>query len=388
MLRGINPTLHANVGDVCRLPLKKSDSVERLAQGAISVSRIDWDNSETSWDFLDLPLLRPGDWEVEPGQPGGPWKGRTLAESWEYYSTYCAAAIQRMQELETENNRLWIDAYGLQDELTPEVPEKEITLARAHAKKDMASFVSYAVGCMMGRYCLDAPGLICSNAGDTVEDYLRVVNEKGTYEEFARVQGSGFSAENWSFAPDDDGIIPITEDDWFEDDAASRVREFLKATFDPGTVDENVAFIEEALGKTLRKYFTAGAGGFYADHLKTYKKRPIYWMFESPKKHFRALVYLHRYNKDTVNTLLTGYLREFINKLTSTIDQLEHATDRAPADDRRLDKLKIMLRDSEDYERELILPLAQERIDLDLDDGVKANYPKFGKALTKIPGVS
>jgi hypothetical protein len=383
LVRALNPTLNFQVGDIASLPFTEgniTDNNRSLAQRCIGLARADWDNFETSWDFRDLPLLRSGDWEVEPAQPGGPWKGRTLAESWANYAAYCTAAIRRMQELETENNRLWIDAYGLQEELTPEVPEDEITLARADRRKDVAAFLSYAVGCMMGRYSLDQPGLILADAGDTLEQYFEKV---------------GKSAEEVTFLPDDDGIIPITEDDWFEDDAASRVREFLKATFDPATVDENVAFIEEALGKDLRKYFTANTGGFYADHVKTYKKRPIYWMFESPKKHFRAFVYLHRYNKDTINSLLDGYVREFSHKLTGKIGDLEAISISEDASAREktaalkaLEKAKAALRDVEDYERNILLPLAQQRIELDLDDGVKANYPKFGKALAKVAGLS
>ena len=381
----LTPTLDFNSGYLRRIPdcrnvLTSRREIESVEECCVDLARADWDNFETSWDFRDLPLLRPGDWEVEPDQAGGAWKGRTLAESWANYASYCAAAIRRMQELETENNRLWIDAYGLQDELDPAVPEDEITLARADARKDMAAFLSYAVGCMMGRYSLDHPGLILADAGDTFEQYFEKVGKSG---------------DEVTFLPDDDAIIPITEDDWFEDDAASRVREFLKATFGSATVDENVAFIEEALGKDLRKYFTANTGGFYADHVKTYKKRPIYWLFQSPKKHFRALVYLHRYTKDTVNTLLNGYLREFHHKLTAKIGDLEHVIGSASASQRdktraqkALDKAQAALRDVEEYERDILLPLAQQRIEIDLDDGVKANYPKFGKALAKVSGLS
>ncbi len=385
-LKTLNPTLNFQAGNIADIPWNsalgtdKVDTAEHCASTAVDFARADWDNFETSWDFRDLPLLRSGDWEVETGQHGGPWKGRTLAESWANYAAYCTAAIRRMQALETENNRLWIDAYGLQDELTPEVPEDEITLARADPRKDVAAFLSYAVGCMMGRYSLDHPGLILANAGDTLEQYFEKV---------------GKSADEVTFLPDDDAIIPITEDDWFEDDAASRVREFLKVTYGKDTVDENVAFIEEALGKDLRKYFTANTGGFYADHLQTYKKRPIYWMFQSPKKHFRALIYLHRYTRDTVNSLLTGYVREFQHKLKNKIDELqdiensEDATAKEKtAATKALKKANDALKDVQNYERDILLPLAQQRLEIDLDDGVKANYPKFGKALAKVSGLS
>jgi type II restriction/modification system DNA methylase subunit YeeA len=178
----------------------------------------------------------------------------------------------------------------LQDELKPEVPEDQITLARADARKDMAAFLSYAVGCMMGRYSLDQPGLILADAGATLQDYL------------AKIPKS-------TFAPDADGIIPVLDGEWFTDDIVGRFREFLRVAFGDATLAENLAFIEASLGKELPKYF---ARDFYKDHLKTYKKRPIYWMFSSPEGSFQALVYLHRYNRDTVSVLLNDYVREFI----------------------------------------------------------------------------
>lgn len=183
----------------------------------------------------------------------------------------------------------------------------------------------------------------------------------------------------------------MLDSEWFEDDIVARVRDFLSATFGPETLEKNVAFLEESLGKDLRKYFTANTGGFYADHLQTYKKRPIYWMFESPKKHFRALVYLHRYDKDTVNRLLNGYLREFRHKLTHRRDELQALADTGSASTpelKTLDKIKVALKDVEDYEREILLPLARQQLAIDLDDGVKTNYLKFGKALAPIPGLA
>ena len=272
-----------------------------------------------------------------------------------------------MQELETENNRLWINAYGLQDELTPEVPEEEITLARADARKDIAAFLSYAVGCMMGRYSLDQSGLVLADAGDTVENYLAKV---------------GKSLDELQFPPDDDAIVPVLDGEWFTDDIVGRTREFLRVTFGEETLQENLQFIEQSLGKPLRKYFLTD---YYKDHVQTYKKRPIYWMFQSPKKGFRALVYLHRYTRDTLNTLLNDYLREYIKKIEEELPRLENleATadsqkDKTAARKQR-EKLQKVLTECQDWERDTLLPLAQQRIPLDLDDGVKANYPKFGK---------
>ena len=377
-LRFLNPTLAFQSGDIGRIPIPESvpSEVAGCAGKCVALARADWDNFETSWDFRDLPLLRSGDWEVEPGKPGGSWKGCTLAESWANYAAYCTAAIRRMQELETENNRLWIDAYGLQDELTPEVPEDEITLARADKAKDVAAFLSYAVGCMMGRYSLDQPGLILADAGDTVENYLAKV---------------GKPLDQLSFPPDEDAIIPVLEGEWFEDDIVARTREFLRVTFGEATLKENLRFIEESLGKSLEKYFVTD---FYKDHLQTYKKRSIYWLFQSPKKGFSALVYLHRYTRDTVNTLLNGYLRDYLKKLESRIVHLTQVeatstvTKEKTAARKEREKLQKVLKDCQEWERDVILPLAQQRLAIDLDDGVKVNYLKFEGAVQPIPGLA
>ena len=372
--KALCPTLNFTTGDVRKFPVSqigKPDSTEKL----ISLARTDWDNSETSWDFGDLPLLRPGDWKVEPGQSGGLWKGHTLAESWDNYASYCTAAIHRMQELETENNRLWIDAYGLRDELDPAVPEDEITLARADKKKEMAAFLSYAVGCMMGRYSLDHPGLILADAGDTVEDYLAKV---------------GKPLDQLQFPPDEDAIIPLLDGEWFTDDVVARTREFLRVTFGEDTLNENLRFIEESLGKSLRKYFLTD---FYKDHLQTYKKRPIYWMFQSPKKGFNALIYLHRYTPDSLNLLLNDYLRDYLKKIETRLQHLDHTqatttvTREKTAARKEADKLRKTQKECQDWERDTLLPLAQQRIAIDLDDGVKANYPKFTGAIAKVAGL-
>jgi type II restriction/modification system DNA methylase subunit YeeA len=284
-----------------------------------------------------------------------------------------------MQELETENNRLFIAAYGLEGELQPEVPEEQITLARADARKDMAAFLSYAVGCMMGRYSPDHPGLILANAGDSAADFrLKLAN-------------AGLQVSALSFQPDEDGIIPVLDGEWFEDDIVARTRDFLRATFGEATLKENLRFIEDALGKPLDKYFLAD---FYKDHLQTYKKRPIYWLFQSPKKGFSALVYLHRYTKDTVNTLLNGYLRDYLKKLEARIAHLTEveatatATKERTAARKEREKLEKSLKDCQDWERDVILPLAQQRLEIDLDDGVKVNYLKFEGAVQAIPGLA
>ena len=294
-----------------------------------------------------------------------------------------------MQRLEEENNRIFIDAYGLQDELTPEVPLNEITLTcnpayRYGIKNDaaanetrlradtMAEFLSYAVGCMFGRYSLDAPGLILANQGETLEDYLARVPEP-------------------RFMPDADNVIPVLDADWFPDDITERFRLFLRTTFGEAHFQENLRYIEDALGKDIRKYFTKD---FYADHVKRYKKRPIYWMFSSPKGSFQALVYMHRYRSDTVSVVLNDYLREFISKLEGERGRLEKLSDDPSASQaQRTRALKDMaavgkqIEELNAWERDVVFPMAQQKIEIDLDDGVKANYPKFGGAVKKIAGL-
>ena len=365
LLDGLNPTLSTQVGDIGRLPLAEVASSEDVVRGLVSLARTDWNNFETSWDFQDLPLLRP---EL---------KGPTLETSWQSWEAYLRANIARMQEFETENNRIWIEPYGLENELTPEVQEEEITLARPDRRKDVAAFLSYAVSCMMGRYSLDKPGLILADHGDAVEDYLRKV---------------GRPREELTFAPDEDGIIPLLDGEWFEDDVVARTRDFLRATFGDAALEENLRFVEDSLGKDLRRYF---ASDFYKDHLQTYKKRPIFWLFQSPKKGFQCLVYLHRFTRDTPHLVLNRYLREYLAKIGYRLEHLDHvlANESTPPREKtrarkESDDLRKTLRECEEWEREVLLPLAQQQLDLDLDDGVKVNYLKLGKALAPIPGLA
>lgn len=363
-LKALCPTLSFTSGEIAKIPFidpGRGDIVETV-KACISLARTDWDNFETSWDFCNPPLLRPG------------LRGQTLEASWRNWEAQCIAAICRMQKLETENNRLFISAYGLDDELSPEVPEDQITLARAEARRDMAAFLSYAVGCMMGRYSLDHPGLILANAGDTLAEFMAKV---------------GRSQDQLTFVPDEDGILPLLDGEWFEDDIVARTRDFLRAIFGEATLRENIRFIEESLGKDLRRYFLTD---FYKDHLQTYKKRPIYWLVQSPQKGFSVLVYLHRYTKDTMNLVLNRYLREFQTKARNRLPHLAEvqataATAREKTEARKeADKLTKTLLECEEWERQSILPLAQQRIALDLDDGVKTNYLKLGEALAPIPG--
>ena len=378
----LNPSLHVQLIDVKALPLPSQEvagDAEAIATQAVTVARADWDNFETSWDFRDQPLLRPG------------LKGATLEASWRNWEAQSTAAIRRMQELETENNRLFIAAYGLDGELQPEVPEAQITLARAEARRDMAAFLSYAVGCMMGRYSLDAPGLILADAGATVEDYLKKVSSFRSLDILVRDSSTmKEEATDRNVHPTEDNVIPILDGDWFPDDITERFKKFLKVTFGEEHFDENMRFLEESLGKDVRKYFLTD---FYKNHVQTYKKRPIYWLFSSPKGTFNALIYMHRYRPDTVSVVLK-YLRDFQTKLQAHKQHLQSIADSADA--KKADKTKALkeitqltkdLKELEDYERKVIYPLASERREIDLDDGVKHNYPLFGDALKKIPGL-
>lgn len=379
-----NPTLHFVSSSVGILPYASEKiepcaaSLDNLFDKGVGLSQSDWDAYETSWDFTTLPLLQPEH------------RAETLEDSYTTLRAHWQGMTDEMQALEEENNRIFIDAYGLQDELTPEVPIEEITLTCNPAYRygvkgteadretrlladTMAEFLSYAVGCMFGRYSLDAPGLVLANQGETLADY------------FARIPEP-------QFMPDEDNVIPVLDGDWFPDDITERFRLFLRTTFGETHFQENLRYIEDALGKDIRKYFTKD---FCADHVKRYKKRPIYWMFSSPKGTFNALIYMHRYRGDTVSVILNDYLREFISKLEGERGRLEKLSDDPSASQgQRTKALKDMaviakqIDELNDWERDVVFPLAQAKIEIDLDDGVKVNYPKFGAALKKIVGVS
>lgn len=357
----LNPTMHFHVGYFNDLPaaLLPSEVAESLAQPLIEITRTDWDSSELSYAFREAPLLREG------------VKGVTLGESWKNWELQCNCGLHRVQDLESENNRLFIAAYGLSDELTPEVPVDQISLARADERKDVAAFLSYAVGCMMGRYSIDESGLILANAGDSLAEYLDKV---------------GKLPDRLRFRPDSDGIIPVLGSEWFDNDIVTRTRDFLRATFGEATLQANLRFIEESLGKDLRKYFL---GEFYKDHLRTYKKRPIYWLFSSGKeKAFQTLVYLHRYHEGTLSRIRTEYLIPLQGKVASRVDQLTDDTRNAGSTSHRkkLEKERdTLLRQRTELQEfdEKLRHYADQRIQLDLDDGVKVNYGKFGDLLAE-----
>ena len=384
LLKMLAPTLDFKLGHVLNLPTVEgiSDEVESNRGRCVKATLADWNSYETSWDFTTLPLLRPNH-----RQP-------TLKASYQSLRTHWREMTLEMQHLEEENNRIFIDAYGLQEELTPEVPLNEVTLTchphyRYGGDKSedeleallladtLRELVSYAVGCMLGRYSLDKPGLILANQGETLADYLAQVPQP-------------------SFAADDDNVIPMLDGDWFSDDITLRFRQFLRVAFGEAHYEDNLAFIEQALNiknkrnYSLRDYFL---GEFYADHVRRYKKRPIYWLFSSPKGSFNALVYMHRYRPDTVSVVLK-YLRDYREKLATERErQLAASINPATSQGdktraiKEAERLAKVLTELDDYERDTLYPLATEQLQIDLDDGVKVNYLKFGAALKKIVGL-
>jgi type II restriction/modification system DNA methylase subunit YeeA len=367
------------IGHIQKVPLFIDFDIIELqgARQCIEIQKNNWDSHETSWDFLQTPFVS-STCSLESTEISSLWLH--LRERWRMTTNV-------IQNIEQENNRIFIEAYGLQDELTPEVPLEEITLTcnphyrykgnytdeerEARLLEDtIKEFLSYAVGCMFGRYSLDKPGLILANQGETLQDYLRIIGTKPT------------------FTPTETNVIPILDGDWFADDITARFKQFLKITFGEPNYEENLRFIEDALGKDLRKYFLKD---FFKDHVQTYKKRPIYWLFSSPKGSFNALIYMHRYQPNTVSVVLNQYLREFREKLNAQ-RRYQDSLSISPSSSQRektaalkeLESLSKILAELKTYEDEVLFPLAGEQIEIDLDDGVVVNYAKFGEALRKI----
>lgn len=385
MVKTLNPTIHFQAGNFRGLPYLES-SIENLSiaenvEVLCDMSKEDWDGGELSWNFTKSKF----DYSEKTVQLAY----ASLNRSWQ-------EATRKVKCLEEENNRLFNDLYELNDEVENEVPYEKITLfgnpkyRYGVGKTDtelegllladtVRDLISYAVGCMFGRYSLDKEGLMLANQGDTLENYLKQVPQP-------------------TFMPDDDNVIPLIdfEGDWFEDDISGRFKQFLKVTFGEELFPENLAFIENAIGKgkdkDIKKYFVKD---FYVDHVKRYKKRPIYWMFSSPKGSFNVLIYMHRYRPDTVSVVLNDYMREFRAKLIArkeSYEQIEISTSASPKEKTQAIKLVAKINKVIDevnvYEREILYPLAGKNIEIDLDDGVKHNYPLFGKALKKVTGLS
>jgi len=371
----INPTMHFSEGYFKKLPylnLFFNYKTSVISEECVLISQNEWDSRETSWDFKKNEIIKH--------------QSQDLEESFDLYQQYWKNKFFQLHKNEEELNRQFIEIYSLQEELTHDVSLEDITILKEEtaiengqlvfkATEVFTQFMSYAVGCMFGRYSLDKEGLILASQGEILEDYLTKLEK---------------TRDQLIFTPDDDNIIPVLDDEWFDDDIVGRFKVFLKASFGIENFDKNLAFVEECLGKDIRKYFVKD---FYNDHIKRYKKRPIYWMFSSPKGSFNVLVYMHRYTSDTLNKILNGYLIQYREKLNTRIEHLDHiivtgsSTEQTRAQKEK-DKLKLVILELIDYERDILRPLAIERIGIDLDDGVLVNYNKFGNAIQVVSGLN
>lgn len=385
----LNPTVSLQIGDIYSIPYADLDNnikeqVESLVAENIELSCNDWDSFETSWDFQKHPLLR---------------KVSTIAEAFNQWQTECDNRFNQMKANEEELNRIFIDIYGLQDELTPEVEDKDVTVRKADLGRDIRSFLSYAVGCMFGRYSLDVDGL--AYAGGEWDKVYRhnptVLDPEKSDGSLATLVGDYVADKNGkcylcSFIPDKDNIIPICDDEYFEYDIVNRFVEFVKTVYGAGTLDENLKFIADALGgkgqpkDVIRNYFL---NDFYIDHCKIYQKRPIYWLFDSGKKNgFKCLIYMHRYQPDTIARIRTDYVHEQQARYRTAIADLEKRIEGASTSERVKLNKKLTVLQTQDAEigiyEEKIHHLADQMISIDLDDGVKHNYAIFQDVLAKI----
>ena len=358
LLKILSPSMGFESGYLRKLPLIESDSLDSIVERVkhcIDGSNAEWDSFEISWDFKKHPLLR---------------NVSTISEAFTQWQSECDDRFNQLKANEEELNRIFIDIYGLQDELTPEVEDKDVTVRKADLQRDIKSLLSYAVGCMFGRYSLDVEGL-------------------------AYAGGEWDSSKYQSYIPDADNVIPITDEEYLDDDIVSRLCAWLKAVYGADTLEANLDYIAKALGnkgstsrEIIRNYFL---NDFFKDHCQTYSvtgsgKRPIYWLFDSGKQNgFKALVYLHRYTPDTIGNLRVDYLHKMqrvyeseINRMQDMMDHSENAREVAAASKRK-DKLAKQLKECREYD-EKISHLALSRIELDLDDGVKVNYRKLQTA--------
>jgi hypothetical protein len=354
IMRSLNPTLNTNIGDVTALPviIQNRKKVSELVIANISLSREDWDAFETSLDFKRHPLIC--------GE-------RTIAAAFSKWEREAAERFNTLKDNEEELNLIFIDIYGLEDELTPEVEDKDVTVRRADMRREIHSLISYAVGCMLGRYSLDIEGL-------------------------AYAGGDWDASKYRSFIPDKDNILPICDDEYFDDDILGRFVDFVRVVYGNETLEENLKFIADTLGgkgtprEVIRNYFL---NSFYADHCKIYQKRPIYWLFDSGKKNgFKALIYRHRYSRDLLAKLRTDYVHEQQERYRTQLSHIAAALNTATGSERarllkQQDKLTEQLREITDFE-EKVHHLADQNIEIDLDDGVKKNYEIFADVLAKI----
>lgn len=350
----LNSSLHYQVGDVARTPviMYEKEKVSSLAQRAVELSKADWDSFETSWDFKRHPLVA---------------NTSTIQEAYDAWSISAENRFEELKDIETKINQLFIKGYALDGELDPAVSDNDITVRRADMKRDIKSFISYAVGCMFGRYSLDNDGISYAGGKWDITKYI-------------------------SFKPDEDAIIPICDDEYFDDDIVGRFISFVEAVYGRESLEANLKFIADAIGgkgtsrEIIRSYFL---NDFYTDHLKTYQKRPIYWLFDSGKKNgFKCLIYMHRYQPDTVARIRTDYVHEQQSRYRTAIADLEHRLNGVSTSDRvKLNKKLADLQDQADETRvyeEKIHHLADQMISINPDNGIKANYAIFQDVLAKL----
>lgn len=410
----LNPTMNFSSGVIGSLPYingennkNQKHTIDRLVVDNISIACNDWDSFETSWDFKRHPMVQACFDNIRY-QKNGLLQGRNphlLKDCHIQWGTDCDLRFETLKRNEEELNRIFIDIYGLQDELTPEIEDKDVTVRKADLQRDIKSLISYAVGCMFGRYSLDKEGLIF--AGGRMEDKFSYYSGtfadaqdyhfdgKYTYRElgskfyYMPVEGKK-ALECWKV--DADNIIPITDDEYFEDDIVERFMAFIRTVYGEETLEENLKFIADTLGgkgqprEVIRNYFI---NDFYKDHCKIYQKRPIYWLFDSGKKNgFKCLIYMHRYEPDTIARIRTDYVHEQQSRYHTAIADLERRITNAGTSERvKLNKSLRRLQEQADELRvyeEKIHHLADQMIAIDLDDGVKHNYEIFGDVLAKI----
>ncbi len=363
-LQFLSPTLDFKVGDIASIPFIFNelylDEIEKAVLDNIEQEKQEWDSFETSWEFRNHPLV--GSVKNINNTNNSEILGEKISLSFKDWEKECEARFERVRNNETKLNKMFINTYGLQNELIPEVVEKDITMRKADLVRDIRSLISYAVGCMLGRYSLDEKGLIYAG-------------------------GEWDSSRYQTFLPDDDNCIPITDEEYFSDDIVGRFVEFVKIVYGADTLEENLDFIANALGnkgdtsrEVIRNYFLKD---FYVDHLKVYQKRPIYWLFDSGKQNgFKALIYMHRYDADTVGRVRTDYLHRAqkyvetaMQSAQYTIDNASSASEKSKAT-KAVTKYTKQLAEMKIYD-EAIAHIANKRIEIDLDDGVKVNYEKF-----------
>jgi len=399
----VAPTLTYNVGDVCKIPCKNIEDItiaERVDSN-IEDAKEDWDSFETSWNFNEHPLiaLKNG---AGYGTDFRKWSYR-VEDSYRVWEMVCNDRFNELKNNEEELNRIFIDIYGLQDELTPEVEDKDVTVRKADLTRDIRSLISYAVGCIFGRYSLDKTGLVFAG-GDFDKIYWKYKGQ-AALDENGEPIGGGYAGislaeyhypkfhdtDDWetatslTFEPDVDNVIPITDEEYFTDDLTGLFVAWVKKAFGQDYLEQNLAFIAKALGvkgtsprAVIRNYFL---NGFYADHVKIYQKRPIYWLYDSGKQNgFKALIYMHRYNADTSGLVRADYLYKMEQVYESEIARMDDAIANGASREvaqatKRKEKLVKQLKECKDYDDRLG-HIALARIPIDLDDGVKVNYDK------------